>query len=98
MSETSTMPSVSKQSAYPSTQHLFWARELVKLAREQAKEKLVPDHVMAQSLMVQAWMLFTGQSEDEARKSVSGLYAASLAKITVSKSKQPKPSKKKPRA
>ena len=64
----------------PSTEQLFWARELIKLAREQAKKKGVPDHVMAQAMLVQAWMLFTGQTEEEARKSVSGLFAASMAK------------------
>ena len=64
----------------PSTEHLFWARELNRLAREQAQKKGVPDHVMAQAMMVQAWMLFTGQSEEEARRFVSGLYSASMAK------------------
>lgn len=65
----------------PSTEHLFWARELVQLSRQQAAKKGVPDHVMAQAMLVQAWMLFTGQSEEQARKSVSGLYATSLAKV-----------------
>jgi hypothetical protein len=62
----------------PNTEHLFWARELIRLAREQAEKKGVPDHVMAQAMMVQAWMLFTGQSEEDARKAVSGLYSATL--------------------
>lgn len=65
----------------PSTEQLFWARELVQLARKQAITKGVPDHVMAQAMLVQAWMLFTGQTEEEARKSVSQLYATSLAKM-----------------
>jgi hypothetical protein len=64
----------------PSTEQLFWAREFVRLAREQAAKKGVPDHVMAQAMLVQAWMLFTGQSEEEARKSVSSLFAESMAK------------------
>jgi hypothetical protein len=64
----------------PSTEHLFWAREFNRLAREQAQKKGVPDHVMAQAMMVQAWMLFTGQSEEEARISVGKIYAASAAK------------------
>ncbi len=59
-------------------EQLFWAREFVKLAREQAAGKGVPNHVMAQAMLVQAWMLFTGQSESEAAKSVSGLYAATM--------------------
>ena len=63
-----------------STNHLFWARELVQLARKQAAEKGVPDHVMAQAMLVQAWMLFTGQDEKQARKSVSSLYSNSIAK------------------
>lgn len=65
----------------PSTEHLYWARELVQLARQQAVKKGVPDQVMAQAMLVQAWMLFTGQTEEEARKSVSQLYATSLAKM-----------------
>jgi len=64
----------------PSTEQLFWAREFVRLAREQAAKKGVPDHVVAQAMLVQAWMLFTGQSEEEARKSVSGLFAESMAR------------------
>jgi hypothetical protein len=32
----------------------------------------------AGSILVQAWMLFTGQSEEDARKAVSGLYSATL--------------------
>jgi hypothetical protein len=94
MPETATKPSTGQVPAGPSTQHLFWARELVKLAREQATKKGVPDHVMAQAMMVQSWMLFTGQSEEEARKSVSGLYAASLAKKVAAKPKEPKASTK----
>jgi hypothetical protein len=65
----------------PSTEQLYWAREFVKLARHQAAKKGVPDHVMAQAMLVQAWMLFTGQSEEEARKSVSQLYTTSFAKM-----------------
>jgi hypothetical protein len=62
------------------TQHLFWARELIKLAREQAAAKGVPDHVMAQAMLVQSWMLFTGQSEADAKKSVSKIYSESISK------------------
>jgi hypothetical protein len=29
-------------------------------------------------MMVQAWMLFTGQSEEDARLAVRGIYSASL--------------------
>ena len=35
---------------------------------------------MAQAMLVQAFMMLTGQSEEDAAKSVSGLYAASVAK------------------
>ena len=62
------------------TEQLFWARELVQLARSEAKKRGVPDHAMAQAMLVQAWMLFTDEDEDSARKSVSGLYAASIGK------------------
>ena len=62
------------------TLHLFWARELVQLARSEAAKKGVPDHVMAQAMLVNAWMLFTGQGERDARKSVAGLFTASMAK------------------
>jgi hypothetical protein len=65
----------------PTTEHLFWAREFVRLAREQAAKKGVPDQVMARAMLVQAWMLFTGQSEDEARVAVKSLYEASIAKV-----------------
>ena len=68
------------EGAAPSREHLFWARELVQLARQEAKRKGVPDHAMAQTMMVQSWMLFTGQNEEEARKTVSGLFAASMAR------------------
>ena len=68
------------QNTGPTTQHLFWARELTQLARQQAAKKGVPDHVMAQAMLVQSWMLFTGQNEEESRKSVSGLFASSMAK------------------
>ena len=64
----------------PSTEHLFWARESIKLSREQASKKGVPDHVMAQAMLVQAFMMLTGQSEEDAAKTVSGLYATSVAK------------------
>jgi hypothetical protein len=96
MPETATKPSTSQAIVGPSTQSLFWARELIKLAREQATKKGVPDHVMAQAMMVQAWMLLTGQTEEEARKSVSGLYAASLAKKVAPKPENPKASPRKP--
>ncbi len=64
-------------------EQLFWAREFVNLARQQAAGKGAPSHVMAQAMLVQAWMLFTGQSEHEAAKSVSGLYAASMKQKSV---------------
>ena len=62
------------------TEQLFWARELVQLARSEAKKRGVPDHAMAQAMMVNAWMLFTGQNEEEARKAVSAMFSASMAK------------------
>jgi hypothetical protein len=61
-------------------EHLFWARELVRLSREQAAKKGVPDHVMAQAMLVQSFMLFTGQPERDAAKAVSALYTTSMAK------------------
>jgi hypothetical protein len=95
MPETTTIAAPSQTATGPATQHLFWAREMLRLAREQATKKGVPDHVMAQAMMVQAWMLFTAQSEEEARKSVSRLYAASLAKNAQQNSKMTKNSTKK---
>ncbi len=71
----------SPQAQVPTTQHLFWARELVQLSRKEAKKMGVADHVMAQAMLVQAWMLFTGQNEKEAKKAVSGLFSASMAKM-----------------
>ena len=62
------------------TEQLFWARELVQLARSEARKRGVPDHAMAQAMMVNAWMLFTGQNEEEARKAVSAMFSASMAK------------------
>lgn len=62
------------------TEQLFWARELVQLAKSEAKKRNVPDHAMAQAMMVNAWMLFTGQNEEEARKAVSAMFSASMAK------------------
>ena len=70
----------------PSTEQLFWARELTKLSREQATKKGVPDHVMARAMLVQAFMMLTGQSEQDAAKTVSGLYATSVAKHMKAKS------------
>jgi hypothetical protein len=67
------------------TQHLFWAREFTQLARQQASKKGVPDHLMAQAMLVQAWMLFTGQDEDASRKAVSGIFSTSMAKAANSK-------------
>jgi hypothetical protein len=64
----------------PTTEHLFWARELVRLSRAQAVKKGVPDHVMAKAMLVQAYMLFTGQSERDAATTVKGLYVNSMAK------------------
>jgi hypothetical protein len=58
----------------------FWAREFVHLARKQAVSKGVPDHVMAQAMLVQAFMLFTGQSEEESKNAVRDLFANSMAK------------------
>ncbi len=63
----------------PITEHLFWARELVRLSREQAAKKGVPDHLMAKAMLVQAYMLFTGQSERDAATTIKGLYANSMA-------------------
>jgi hypothetical protein len=76
-----------QENTSPTTQHLFWARELIRLARQQAVKKGVPDHVMAQAMLVQAWMLFTGQNEEESRKSVSGLFASSMARKKTANSK-----------
>jgi TRAP-type uncharacterized transport system fused permease subunit len=63
-----------------STEHLFWARELVRLSREEAAKKGVPAQVMAHAMLVQAFMLFTGQPEEVSAEAVKGLYASSLAK------------------
>jgi hypothetical protein len=60
--------------------HQFWAKELIRLALQQASKKGVPSHLMAQALLLEAWMLFTGQGEEEAKKSVQGLFLASMAK------------------
>jgi hypothetical protein len=64
----------------PTTDHLFWARELVRLARVQAAKKGVPDHLIAKAMLVQSYMLFTGQSERDSSTTVKGLYANSMAK------------------
>jgi hypothetical protein len=40
----------------------------------------VPDHVMAQAMLVQAFMLFTGQSEEDSSQAVRDLYVHSMAK------------------
>lgn len=60
-------------------EHLFWAREFIQLAKTQARKKGVSDQVLAQAMLVHAWMLFTGQNEEASRKSVSGLFASSMA-------------------
>jgi hypothetical protein len=76
----------------PNSEHVFWARELNRLAREQAQKKGVPDHVMAQAMMVQAWMLLTGQSEEDARLAVRGIYSASLQRTQLHQtSRAPEP-------
>jgi hypothetical protein len=67
-------------SGKPTREQLFWARELVQLARKQAVSKGVPDHVMAQAMLVQAFMLFTGQSEEDSSQAVRDLYVHSMAK------------------
>ena len=85
---------VSQGTQVPSTQHLFWARELVQLSRTEAMKKGVPDHVMAQAMLVQAWMLFTGQNEGEAKKAVSGLFSVSMAKVIPPKKSEAKPEPK----
>ena len=64
----------------PTREHLFWARELIQLAKTQARQKGVSDQVLAQAMLVNAWMLFTGQNEEDSRKSVSKLFASSMAK------------------
>ena len=61
-------------------EHLFWAREFIQLAKTQAQRKGVSDQVLAQAMLVHAWMLFTGQNEEASRKSVSTLFASSMAK------------------
>ena len=35
---------------------------------------------MAQAMLLEAWMLFTGQGEEEAKMSVQGLFLTSMAK------------------
>ena len=75
------------EASHPTTEQLFWAREFTQLARQQAVKKGIPDHVMAQAMLVQAWMLFTGQNEENSRKSVSGLFASSMAKQLAAKAK-----------
>jgi hypothetical protein len=78
-------------SSDPTTEQLFWARELVQLARVQGAKKGVPDHVMAKAMLVQAYMMFTGQPERAAAATVSGLYANSVAKrvqVKLSKDEQ----------
>ena len=67
-------------SSETTTEHLFWARELVRLSRVQAAKKGVPDHVMAKAMLVQAYMMFTGQSERDSATTLKGLYANSMAK------------------
>ena len=42
-------------------EHLFWAREFIQLAKTQARQKGVSDQVLAQAMLVNAWMLFTGR-------------------------------------
>ena len=63
-----------------SREHLFWAREFVQLDKTQARNKGVSDQVLAQAMLVHAWMLFTGQNEEASRRSVSALFASSMAK------------------
>lgn len=63
-----------------SREHLFWAREFIQLAKTQARNKGVSDQVLAQAMLVHAWMLFTGQNEEASRRSVSALFASSMAK------------------
>jgi len=65
-------------------QLLFWARELVLLARKEAAKRGVPNHALAQAMLVQAWMLFTGQGEREAKVAVSRMFADSIAKAVKS--------------
>jgi hypothetical protein len=62
-----------------SSDHQFWAREFLRLALKQAEKKGVPSHTMAQLMLVQAWMLFTGQSEQDASKTVKTLFLKSMA-------------------
>jgi hypothetical protein len=64
----------------PANYHQFWARELTRLAVQQAFKKGVPRQAMAQAMLLEAWMLFTGQGEEDARKAVQGLYLTSVAK------------------
>ncbi|AWM07547.2 hypothetical protein [Bradyrhizobium symbiodeficiens] len=61
-------------------EHLFWAREFIQLAKTQARNKGVSDQILAQAMLVHAWMLFTGQNEEASRRSVSTLFASSMAK------------------
>jgi hypothetical protein len=64
---------------HPRSDHQFWARELIRLALKQAENTGVPRHTMAQVMLVQAWMLLTGQSEPEATKIVQELFLKSMA-------------------
>jgi hypothetical protein len=66
-------------SALSSSDQHFWARELLRLALRQAEQKGVPNHIMAQVMLVQAWMLFTGQSGQDASKTVKTLFLKSMA-------------------
>jgi hypothetical protein len=69
-----------KPGAPATRQHLFWARELVLLARKEAAKRGVPDYALAQAMLVQAWILFTGQGEREAKVAVSRMFTDSIAK------------------
>ena len=64
----------------PTPEHHFWARELIRLAKQQAAEKGVPGDVLARAMLLEAWMLWTGQSEEDAKKSVQAIYAQTIAK------------------
>ena len=64
----------------PTSDHQFWARELIRLAKEQAAKKGVPGDVLARAMLLEAWMLWTGQPEEDAKKSVQAIYAQTIAK------------------
>lgn len=48
----------------------FWAKALLEIYRRQAAEKGVPDDLVAQTMMIEAWTILTGCSEADARAAI----------------------------